>query len=428
NRALRAAVFPPLLAASFLLAAVAPAFSEAPNLITYQGRLKENNQPVTGSRTVEILLCDALTGGFCVTTGAQAVNVSTGLFKSTFTVPGALDLAAGPWYLELAVDDETTPDPAVTLSPRERLSSVPYALHASSAVFSSSSAYANALAAAGGATAVLSSTHVYLVNGSSLTVAGNVTAYKFVGDGSGLTGVTGASGTDATKVLKTGDTMTGPLAVSHIDYAVGVYVSSEAGPALGGGLRVSSNVYVVGFASATRYYGDGAALTGVSPSGAAGGALAGTYPNPSLANNASYPVAVGDGNGVKFGGGSDAFKISLGNAAEYHYAQVTNYSIKTFMDVTAGRGFTWGSSGSAPVAALSNTGVLQTAGGITSGGAQVIYGSATITGDDGGGPSAGYGLIVSSNVDLAGVLFTRGGNVGIGAAAPQGRLDVKAGG
>jgi hypothetical protein len=38
-------------------------------------------------------------------------------------------------------------------------------------------------------------------------------AIKFIGDGSGLTGVTGASGTDATKLLKAGDTMTGQLTV-----------------------------------------------------------------------------------------------------------------------------------------------------------------------------------------------------------------------
>lgn len=39
-------------------------------------------------------------------------------------------------------------------------------------------------------------------------------ALKFTGDGSGLTGVTGASGTDSTKVLKTGDTMSGPLTLA----------------------------------------------------------------------------------------------------------------------------------------------------------------------------------------------------------------------
>lgn len=41
-----------------------------------------------------------------------------------------------------------------------------------------------------------------------------VHAVKFVGDGSGLTGVTGASGTDNTKVLKAGDTMTGQLTLA----------------------------------------------------------------------------------------------------------------------------------------------------------------------------------------------------------------------
>lgn len=41
-----------------------------------------------------------------------------------------------------------------------------------------------------------------------------VHAVKFVGDGSGLTGVTGAAGTDSSKVLKAGDTMIGQLTIT----------------------------------------------------------------------------------------------------------------------------------------------------------------------------------------------------------------------
>ncbi len=42
----------------------------------------------------------------------------------------------------------------------------------------------------------------------------------------------------------------------------GVVISSEAQSALGGGVRISSNVYVVGFASAAKFFGDGSGLSG----------------------------------------------------------------------------------------------------------------------------------------------------------------------
>jgi hypothetical protein len=56
--------------------------------------------------------------------------------------------------------------------------------------------------------------------------------------------------------------------------ATGVVISSEASAALGGGVRVSTNVYVVGFTSATamyagKFYGDGSSLSGL------GGTLSG---------------------------------------------------------------------------------------------------------------------------------------------------------
>lgn len=43
----------------------------------------------------------------------------------------------------------------------------------------------------------------------------------------------------------------------------GVEISSEASTAYGAGIRISSNVYIVGVSSATRYYGDGSNLTGI---------------------------------------------------------------------------------------------------------------------------------------------------------------------
>lgn len=75
--------------------------AEPPNLLTYQGRLKESGEPVTGTRSVEIKLCNALSGGACTSTGAQGAAVANGLFRTTFTVPSAVNLETGDWYLKI---------------------------------------------------------------------------------------------------------------------------------------------------------------------------------------------------------------------------------------------------------------------------------------------------------------------------------------
>ncbi|MBI4347665.1 MAG: hypothetical protein HY553_12480 [Elusimicrobia bacterium] len=109
------------------------ASAQAPNVATYQGRLQESGLPVSGNRLVEVRLCTALTGGTCFPTpetAAQGVAVLNGVFKTTLTIPTGVNLAAGPWYLELGVAAAL---PLNTLSPREALTSFPYAVYASSA-------------------------------------------------------------------------------------------------------------------------------------------------------------------------------------------------------------------------------------------------------------------------------------------------------
>jgi hypothetical protein len=93
---------------------------------------------------------------------------------------------------------------------------------------------------------------------------------------------------------------------------------------------------------------------------------AGSAPNASNLN-ASYGVTAGAGNGLKFWGGSDLYKIHMGNSAEYHYGPVTDYSIKTNIDSNgATRGFTWGVDGGTPIAALNvGNGNMQIAGTFT---------------------------------------------------------------
>ncbi len=69
-------------------------------------------------------------------------------------------------------------------------------------------------------------------------------------------------------------------------------------------------------------------------------------------------VQPGNEYGLRFWN-SDAYKISMGDIAEYTYGPVTGYSIKMNMDTSAGSGYTWGADGATPIAALDNLGTMQ---------------------------------------------------------------------
>lgn len=75
-------------------------------------------------------------------------------------------------------------------------------------------------------------------------------------------------------------------------------------------------------------------------------------------------ILAGNGNGIRFWQ-SDTYKIHMGNAAEYQYGPVTDYSIKMNMSNTPGRGWTWGVAGATPIAGLNTAGNFQIAGDLT---------------------------------------------------------------
>jgi len=77
-----------------------------------------------------------------------------------------------------------------------------------------------------------------------------------------------------------------------------------------------------------------------------------------------FQVNPGENNGIKFSGNNDHYKISLNNQS--HYGPVTDYSIRTNMSNTPGRGWTWGVINKAPVTAIGIQGNIQTAGFIKS--------------------------------------------------------------
>ncbi|MGD9642338.1 MAG: beta strand repeat-containing protein [Elusimicrobiales bacterium] len=86
----------------------------------------------------------------------------------------------------------------------------------------------------------------------------------------------------------------GGLAAPRLALAPGVAISSSA-PAFNGGVYVSSNVYVVGIASAAKYYGDGSALTGVTGSDDLGDHTL----TQNLVAGANWLSGDGDGEGLR---------------------------------------------------------------------------------------------------------------------------------
>ena len=146
--------FRAVLVALALFCALAPDADAAGPLMTYQGRLKESGVPVSGNRNIEVLFCSCISGLCCSSTGIQPVAVSSGLFRTTFTVPTDVNLAMPPWYLEIKVN-------ASALNPREEVTASPYAVLAASAT---------ALSAISGTNGVMVSSNLFIVSGSSLGI------------------------------------------------------------------------------------------------------------------------------------------------------------------------------------------------------------------------------------------------------------------
>ena len=133
---------------------------------------------------------------------------------------------------------------------------------------------------------------------SNVYIVGFSSAAKYFGDGSGLTGISGNDNLGnhiATTTLNmagfpiaNAGLITGAaLNAASLGLAGNVVISSEASAAMGAGVRISSNVYIVGFSSAAKYFGDGSGLTGIN----AGGDNLGNHIATTTLNMAGFPIA-----------------------------------------------------------------------------------------------------------------------------------------
>ncbi len=112
----------------FLLSAVSFAYADVPNEIRYNGKIKEYRVEVNGTRNINFKIYDTLTGGTAKwESGSKSVIVSSGIFSYTLSPDISLvDWRGKDYYLEIEIDGKK-------LEPREKLTSVPYALHSNTA-------------------------------------------------------------------------------------------------------------------------------------------------------------------------------------------------------------------------------------------------------------------------------------------------------
>lgn len=115
-----------------ILAAMVPtgAFAQT-SAFTYQGTLNQSGAPANGSFEMQFLLFDADTGGNQIgnTAVLSSVPVAGGLFHVSLDF-GANAFDGGARWLEIQLRTQGSPDPFVTLDPRQTVGATPYALYA----------------------------------------------------------------------------------------------------------------------------------------------------------------------------------------------------------------------------------------------------------------------------------------------------------
>lgn len=164
--------------------------------------------------------------------------------------------------------------------------------------------------------------------------------------------------------------------------------------------------------------------------------------------NSIYNVSPGNGLGIRFWSNAN-YSITMGNTSNYKFGPVTDYSIRTNMSNTAGRGWTWAPYGKAPVAAIGVNGKMQLRSGLTllsdwvrvvgaggiffqshGGGFRMVdktwirtYGGKSFYHDKGVMRTDGTFQVGNGGSRM----LVKGGRVGINQKAPAGRLHVTSG-
>ena len=263
--------------ATLWLCCILTAFAAAPQgtAFTYQGELRQNGSPVTGSVDATFALFDAAVGGSQVGStlvfaagGANALAVDGGVFTVSLDFgPLAFNaLVSDQRYLAVAIEGNA-------LSPRTKIENAPYALQSRTAEL----AYTVANGSVGAAQIVpaqvqqrVSATCAGASSIQSIGQNGSVTCHADSGTITGVTAGTGLSGGGTSGNV--GVAIANPLQLDGTDVngVIAAHNTAAAGP-----VRA-----IVGTSDATS----GSAIKGVSA------ALTGT--TYALAGNAASPNAI----------------------------------------------------------------------------------------------------------------------------------------
>lgn len=234
-----------LFASAGLFSALGPAPAQAavPVRLNYQGNLRQSGFLVNGQRDMKfrIFNSSAPAAAMLWESTAAAVDISTGIFRVTLE-PAISDWQSGNLWLELEVDGHT-------MSPREELTSSPFAINSA------------------------------MLSGKSYTVSASQPSSGISGDLWLDTSV------PASPVLKY-------YVIDPVSYPAGAWINTASGsaPALHAGtheaggtdqirtldtLTVVSSVTVASSVAAAGFYGDGSGLYNLNASNITLGALSG---------------------------------------------------------------------------------------------------------------------------------------------------------
>lgn len=162
-----------IVAAAFLVCA--GVCSAQVTAFTYQGRLTEASMPATGTYDFQFALYDA--AGTLITSPAPIVRTGVAVTNGAFVVQldfGTAGFPSADRYLEVRVKRPADPS-YVALTPRQRITTTPYAIRANNSTFSDFATFASS---AGNAQTAASAN-----TATTATTADNVTGVVAIANG-----------------------------------------------------------------------------------------------------------------------------------------------------------------------------------------------------------------------------------------------------